>query len=127
GHLQHGIGQNQLTQGNQLNRHMGQFSGQANSTLFNTSQTVPNAPLIPNMSAAMASQSLLPRMQNLSRIFWPTPSETWLESGHDHWNLGRNPATAVRILVGIWAPVVGILSEFKTLSESSSKSDHVGI
>ncbi|KAL9270159.1 Mediator of RNA polymerase II transcription subunit 8-like protein [Drosera capensis] len=42
---------------------MGQFSGQANSTLFNTSQTVPNAPLIPNMSAAMASQSLLPRMQ----------------------------------------------------------------
>ncbi|GAB2220932.1 hypothetical protein Droror1_Dr00012091 [Drosera rotundifolia] len=63
GHLQHGIGQNQLTQGNQLNRHMGQLSGQANSALFNTSQTVPNAPLIPNMSAAMASQSLLPRMQ----------------------------------------------------------------
>ncbi|GAB2292916.1 hypothetical protein Dimus_027145 [Dionaea muscipula] len=63
GHLQNGIGQNQLNQGNQLNRHIGQFSAPASTALFNTAQTAPNAPLISNMSAAMASQSLLPRMQ----------------------------------------------------------------
>ncbi|KAK6911153.1 hypothetical protein RJ641_023246 [Dillenia turbinata] len=63
GHVQHGIGQSQLTQGNQLNRHLGQFSGSANSALFNAAQTTPNNQMLSNMSANMASQSLLPRVQ----------------------------------------------------------------
>ncbi|KAH9621749.1 hypothetical protein KSS87_008584 [Heliosperma pusillum] len=63
GHLQHGIAQSQLSQGSQLNRHMGQFSGTANTALFNAAQSSPNASMISNMSAAVAPQSLLPRMQ----------------------------------------------------------------
>ncbi|XP_021813470.1 mediator of RNA polymerase II transcription subunit 8 isoform X1 [Prunus avium] len=62
GHVQHGIGQNQLNPGNQMNRHLGQFSGTANSALFNAAQTTPSQ-MIPNISATMPSQSLLPRMQ----------------------------------------------------------------
>ncbi|BBG92577.1 hypothetical protein Prudu_000351 [Prunus dulcis] len=62
GHVQHGIGQNQLNPGNQMNRHLGQFSGAANSALFNAAQTTPSQ-MIPNISATMPSQSLLPRMQ----------------------------------------------------------------
>lgn len=42
GHVQHGIGQNQLNPGNQMNRHLGQFSGTANSALFNAAQTTPS-------------------------------------------------------------------------------------
>nr|POF03224.1 mediator of rna polymerase ii transcription subunit 8 [Quercus suber] len=63
GHVQHGIGQSQLNQGNQMNRHLSQFSNTANSALFNAAQATSNAQMIPNMSATMPSQSLLPRMQ----------------------------------------------------------------
>ncbi|KAM5553379.1 hypothetical protein ABKV19_025541 [Rosa sericea] len=62
GHVPHGIGSNQLNPGSQMNRHLSQFSGAANSALFNAAQTTPNQ-MIPNMSATMSSQSLLPRMQ----------------------------------------------------------------
>ncbi|KAK2965478.1 hypothetical protein RJ640_008272 [Escallonia rubra] len=63
GSIQHGIGQSQLSQGNQLNRHLNQFSSPANSALFNAAQATPNNQMISNMSAMMPSQSLLPRMQ----------------------------------------------------------------
>ncbi|XP_044496247.1 mediator of RNA polymerase II transcription subunit 8 isoform X2 [Mangifera indica] len=63
GHVQHGIGQSQLGQGNQLNRHLSQFSGPANSALFNAAQGSPNTQMIPNMSATMPSQSHLSRIQ----------------------------------------------------------------
>ncbi|CAK9146105.1 unnamed protein product [Ilex paraguariensis] len=63
GPIQHGISQSQLNQGNQLNRHANQFSGPANSALFNAAQTTPNTQMISNMSAMMPSQPLLPRMQ----------------------------------------------------------------
>ncbi|XP_057968602.1 mediator of RNA polymerase II transcription subunit 8 isoform X2 [Malania oleifera] len=66
GHVQHGIGQGQLNQGSQLNRHLSQFSGSANSALFTGAQTTPNTQMIPNMSATMQSQSHLPRMQYMS-------------------------------------------------------------
>lgn len=42
GHVQHGINQNQLNPGSQMNRHLSQFSGAANSALFNAAQTTPN-------------------------------------------------------------------------------------
>ncbi|KAL5756876.1 hypothetical protein ACOSQ2_021622 [Xanthoceras sorbifolium] len=58
-----GIGQSQLGQGNQMNRHLSQFSSAANSALFNAAQGTPNTQMIPNMSATIPSQSLLPRMQ----------------------------------------------------------------
>ncbi|KAL5699540.1 hypothetical protein ACHQM5_030425 [Ranunculus cassubicifolius] len=62
--LQHGMGQNQLGQGNSLRSHLNQFSGaNNNSALFNNAQTSPNTQMITNMSATMPSQSLLPRMQ----------------------------------------------------------------
>ncbi|KAM7489997.1 hypothetical protein LguiA_032918 [Lonicera macranthoides] len=67
GSIQHGIGQSQLNQGNQLNRHLNQFSSPANSALFNAAQTTPNTQMITNMSAMMPSQSLLPRMQQCKR------------------------------------------------------------
>ncbi|XWS20622.1 hypothetical protein CRYUN_Cryun31cG0118500 [Craigia yunnanensis] len=63
GHVQHGIGQTQLNQGNQLSRHLSQFSSPANTALFNAAQATPSTQMIPNMSATMSSQSLLPRMQ----------------------------------------------------------------
>lgn len=63
GSIQHGISQSQLNQGNQLNRHLNQFSSTANSALFNAAQTTPNSQMISNMSAMMPSQSLLPKMQ----------------------------------------------------------------
>ncbi|TYI44763.1 hypothetical protein ES332_A01G260900v1 [Gossypium tomentosum] len=63
GNVQHGIGQSQLNQGNQLSRHLGQFSSAANTALFNAAQGTPSTQMIPNMSATMSSQSLLPRMQ----------------------------------------------------------------
>ncbi|KAL8466544.1 hypothetical protein ACS0TY_035564 [Phlomoides rotata] len=57
------MGQNQLGQGNQLNRQLNQFSSPANSALFNAAQTAPTSQMIPNMSAMMPSQSILPRVQ----------------------------------------------------------------
>ncbi|KAJ9164504.1 hypothetical protein P3X46_024073 [Hevea brasiliensis] len=63
GYVQHGMGQNPLNQGNQLNRHLSQFSGTANNALFNAAQGAPNTQMIPNMSATMSSQPLVPRMQ----------------------------------------------------------------
>ncbi|PSS07237.1 Mediator of RNA polymerase II transcription subunit like [Actinidia chinensis var. chinensis] len=63
GPIQHGIGQNQLNQGNQLNRQLNQFSSNANSALFNAAQGTPNSQMMSNISATMPSQSLLPRMQ----------------------------------------------------------------
>lgn len=68
GHVQHGIGQSQLNQGNQMNRHLSQFSNTANSALFNAAQATSNAQMIPNMSATMPSQSHLPRMQITSQF-----------------------------------------------------------
>ncbi|KAK9097508.1 hypothetical protein Sjap_023005 [Stephania japonica] len=63
GHMQHNIGQNQLTQGNQLRSHLSQFTGAANSALFNAAQSSPNSQMISNISATMPSQSHLQRVQ----------------------------------------------------------------
>ena len=46
GHVQHGIGQSQLNQGNQMNRHLSQFSSAANSALFNAAQATSNAQMV---------------------------------------------------------------------------------
>ncbi|XWS16614.1 hypothetical protein CRYUN_Cryun34aG0105100 [Craigia yunnanensis] len=63
GHVRHGKGQSQLNQGNQLTCHLGQFSSPVNAALFNAAQVTPSTQMIPNMSATMSSQSLLPRIQ----------------------------------------------------------------
>ncbi|XP_042471052.1 mediator of RNA polymerase II transcription subunit 8 isoform X1 [Zingiber officinale] len=62
-HMPHNIAQNQINQGSQLRSHINQFSGSANSALFNAAQSSPNSQMITNMSASMQSQSLLPRIQ----------------------------------------------------------------
>nr|KYP50406.1 hypothetical protein KK1_027771 [Cajanus cajan] len=62
GHVQHGIGQSQLNQGNQMTR-LSQFSGPANSALFSAAQTTPNTQMIPNVSGTLTSQSFLSRVQ----------------------------------------------------------------
>ncbi|XP_038874270.1 mediator of RNA polymerase II transcription subunit 8 isoform X6 [Benincasa hispida] len=64
GHVQHGITQSQLGQGNQINRQLSQFSGAANSSLFNAAQSTPTSQMIPNISATMSSQPLMSRMQS---------------------------------------------------------------
>ncbi|PPS03348.1 hypothetical protein GOBAR_AA17313 [Gossypium barbadense] len=46
GHVQHGIGQSQLNQGNQLSRHLGQFSSAANTALFNADQGTPSTQMV---------------------------------------------------------------------------------
>lgn len=46
GHVQHGIGQSQLNQGNQISRHLTQFSGTANSALFNAAQATSNTQMV---------------------------------------------------------------------------------
>lgn len=46
GHVQHGIGQSQLNQGNQLSRHLGQFSSPANTALFNAAQATPSTQMV---------------------------------------------------------------------------------
>nr|GMC53919.1 mediator of RNA polymerase II transcription subunit 8 isoform X1 [Ipomoea batatas] len=63
GAIQHAMSQNQLNQGNQLNRHLNQFSGPMNSALFNPAQSTPTSQMISNMPTMMSSQSLLPRVQ----------------------------------------------------------------
>ncbi|KAK1414190.1 hypothetical protein QVD17_29931 [Tagetes erecta] len=63
GGIQHGISQNQLNQGNQLNRQFNQMSGTANSALFNAAQATPNNQMMSNMSAMMTSQPHVARMQ----------------------------------------------------------------
>lgn len=50
GSIQHGLGQSQLNQGNQLNRHLNQFSSPANSALFNAAQTTPNTQMVSSAS-----------------------------------------------------------------------------
>lgn len=62
-HIQHNIAQNQITQGGQLRNQLNQFTGSANSALFNAAQTSPNSQMITNMSATMQPQSLMSRMQ----------------------------------------------------------------
>lgn len=49
GSMQHGIGQSQLNQGNQLNRHLNQFSSSANTALFNAAQGTPNTQMVSYM------------------------------------------------------------------------------
>lgn len=46
GHIQHGMGQSQLNQGNQFNRHLSQFSTTANTALFSAAQTTPNNQMV---------------------------------------------------------------------------------
>ncbi|KAK4763988.1 hypothetical protein SAY87_013426 [Trapa incisa] len=57
--LASGIG-GQLGQGNLMSRNLGQTSGAANNALFNAAQTIQNTQMVPNVSATMPSQSLLP-------------------------------------------------------------------
>lgn len=40
------LGQNQLNQGNQLNRQLNQFPSPANSALFNAAQTTPTSQMV---------------------------------------------------------------------------------
>ncbi|KAL8242773.1 hypothetical protein R6Q59_013075 [Mikania micrantha] len=63
GGIQHGISQSQLNQNSQLNRHLNQMSGTANSALFNAAQATPNNQMMSNMSAMMTSQPHVGRMQ----------------------------------------------------------------
>jgi len=46
GHVQHGIAQNQISQSNQLNRHINQFTSAANSALFNAAQGTSNTQMV---------------------------------------------------------------------------------
>ncbi|XP_068637737.1 mediator of RNA polymerase II transcription subunit 8-like [Aristolochia californica] len=62
-HIQHNIGQTQINQANQLRSHLSQFTGTTNNTLFTTAPSSSNSQMVPNMSATMQSQSLVPRMQ----------------------------------------------------------------
>ncbi|XP_031495206.1 mediator of RNA polymerase II transcription subunit 8 isoform X2 [Nymphaea colorata] len=71
GHIQQNITQGQINQGNQLRSHMGQFPGTTNNALFNAVQTSQSSQMLSNMSAAIPSQTLLPRMQ-----FGPTGGHT---------------------------------------------------
>ncbi|KAG6431054.1 hypothetical protein SASPL_109129 [Salvia splendens] len=67
--MQH-ISPNQMNQGNQLNRQLNQFSSPAKSALFNAAQATPTSQMIPNMSAMMPSQSVMPRMQHRGLLFY---------------------------------------------------------
>ncbi|KAL1825328.1 hypothetical protein ACET3Z_012106 [Daucus carota] len=58
GSIQHGLGQSQLNQGNQLNRHFNQFSSPANSALFNAAQSTPNTQMVNSVKAAHNHSSL---------------------------------------------------------------------
>ncbi|XP_011625734.1 mediator of RNA polymerase II transcription subunit 8 isoform X2 [Amborella trichopoda] len=62
-HIQHNIGQSQMSQANQLRSHLGQYTGTASTALFNAAQASTNSQMMPNMPAAISSQSILPRMQ----------------------------------------------------------------
>uniref|UniRef100_A0A2P2JKY6 Uncharacterized protein MANES_06G177300 n=1 Tax=Rhizophora mucronata TaxID=61149 RepID=A0A2P2JKY6_RHIMU len=81
-HVQHAMGQGQLSQGNQLNRHLGQFSSSANNALFNAAQGAPNTQMIPNMSTMMSTQPLVPRMQVSCQFFFSNIS--FLSTGKEN-------------------------------------------
>ncbi|GMI73096.1 mediator subunit 8 [Hibiscus trionum] len=91
GHVQHGMGQSQLNQGNQLSRHLGQFSSPANTALFNAAQGTPSTQMIPNMSATMSSQSLLPRMQFALPGSNPQRTHASQILSDQMFNMGSNP------------------------------------
>lgn len=44
--IQHGLGQNQLNQGNHLNRHLNQFSNPANTALFSAAQVTATSQMV---------------------------------------------------------------------------------
>ncbi|CAN6482680.1 unnamed protein product [Victoria cruziana] len=71
GHMQQNITQGQINQGNQLRSHIGQFPGATSNALFNAVQTSQSSQMLPNMTAAIPSPTLLPRMQ-----FGPTGGHT---------------------------------------------------
>jgi len=60
GRMQPGMAQSQLNQGTQLRSHLGQFTGAANSAMFNAAQASSNSQMMANMPG---SQSLMPQMQ----------------------------------------------------------------
>lgn len=45
-YMQHNMAQLQINQGNQLRSHLGQFTGSANSALFNAAQLPPNSQVV---------------------------------------------------------------------------------
>lgn len=45
-HMQLNMAQSQINQGNQLRSHLGQFTGSANSPLFNAAQSSPNSQMV---------------------------------------------------------------------------------
>lgn len=45
-HMQLNMAQNQINQGNQLRSHLGQFTGSANSAIFNAAQSSPNSQMV---------------------------------------------------------------------------------
>ncbi|KAG8490972.1 hypothetical protein CXB51_014109 [Gossypium anomalum] len=91
GHVQHGIGQSQLNQENQLSCHLGQFSSAANTALFNAAQGTPSTQMIPNMSATMSSQTLLPRMQFGLPGSNPQRTHASQSLSDQMFNMGSNP------------------------------------
>lgn len=60
GRMQPGMAQSQLNQGTQLRSHLGQFTGAANSAMFNAAQASSNSQMMANIPG---SQSLMPQMQ----------------------------------------------------------------
>ncbi|XP_055828766.1 mediator of RNA polymerase II transcription subunit 8 isoform X3 [Solanum dulcamara] len=67
GALHHGMGQSQLNQGNQLNRHLNQFSSPMNTALFNSGQSTPSSQMF-GMSGGtrnLAAANLSDQMFNM--------------------------------------------------------------
>lgn len=94
GHVQHNLGQNQISQGNQLRGHLGQFAGTANTALFNAAQTSPSSQMMSNMSAGLPSQ--LPRMQFGLSAGHPQRSHASQILSDQMFNMGTaNPANMV--------------------------------
>ncbi|KAL6496867.1 hypothetical protein OROGR_028796 [Orobanche gracilis] len=63
------MSQNQLNQGNQLNRQLNQFSSPANSALFNAAQTTPTSQMMFNMGEGTAGGGMMLIQQQTDAAF----------------------------------------------------------
>ncbi|CAH9115325.1 unnamed protein product [Cuscuta epithymum] len=94
GAIQHAMSQNQLNQGNQLNRMVNQFSGPVNSALFNPAQSGPTSQMFGMSSGnrSLAASSLSDQMFNMGTSN-PTGNMMQMQHQQQHGtfgNIGQN-------------------------------------
>lgn len=88
GAIQHAMSQNQLNQGNQLNRISNQFSGPMNSVLYSSAQSTPTSQMfgISGGNRALSASMLSDQMFNMGAT---NPTGSMLQMQQQHGTFGN--------------------------------------